>query len=265
MQTEVMYTQSIWLVALVLLLLLIASTEAGFRFGSHVRSRRPEQEVPPIQTIQGGLLGLVGLMLGFSFAMAAGRFEARRTLLVSEVNAIGTAYLRARMLPPTDCAQAQSLLRRYVDIRVDVLRPGFDIARIDDSIRASSEVQDLLWAHVVNIANSPGIPSATVMLFATSINDVIDLQTTRVETNRSHVPELILFLLFALAFIAVGTVGYGCGLSHRRYLVITTSFALLLTLVIVVILDLDRPRNGLIVVNPRAMLELQQQMSKTPH
>jgi hypothetical protein len=58
-------------------------------------------------------LGLLALLLGFTFAMATDRFDSRRALVVEEANAIGTAYLRAQLLPEPHRARTSGLLLRY--------------------------------------------------------------------------------------------------------------------------------------------------------
>src|SRR5262245_8635230 len=44
------------------------------------------------------VLGLLALLLGFTFSLAADRFDTRRILVLEEANAIGTTYLRAQLL-----------------------------------------------------------------------------------------------------------------------------------------------------------------------
>ena len=59
-----------------------------------------------VLTMEAAMLGLLALMLSFTFAMAVTRFDARRDALLKEANAIGTAALRARLLPAPHDAES---------------------------------------------------------------------------------------------------------------------------------------------------------------
>ncbi|NND44127.1 MAG: hypothetical protein HKN58_02300, partial [Xanthomonadales bacterium] len=71
-----------------------------------------------------------------------------------------------------------------------------------------------------------------------------------------HVPEVVLLLLFVV-FISSGVImGYSGGLSNRRVIAPMTLVAFLVTLIVFIIIDLDRPKRGLIQVNQAPMEEL---------
>src|SRR5271168_4292723 len=76
--------------------------EIGFRIGLASSRKNHELAYEGTGTIDAAVFALLGLLLGFSFAGAMSRFEARRELIVREANAIGTAYLRIDMLPSND-------------------------------------------------------------------------------------------------------------------------------------------------------------------
>src|SRR5262245_39651927 len=75
---------------------LLLAGEAGYRYGRKNRSGTGDLGRSQAVTIQGAILGLLGLLLGFSFAMAVSRFDSRKQLGIDEANAIGMAHLRAR-------------------------------------------------------------------------------------------------------------------------------------------------------------------------
>ena len=77
------------------LVVILGASEIGRWLGA--RSARHGQD--SVATLEGAILGLLALMIGFTFAMALSRFEARRDALLNEANAIGTTALRARLLP----------------------------------------------------------------------------------------------------------------------------------------------------------------------
>ena len=72
----------------------------------------------------------------------------------------------------------------------------------------------------------------------------------------NHVPESVIHLLFAVAVIALGFVAYGCGLTGQRRQGLNATFALLIAIVLASILDIDRPRRGIIQVSQVSMVRL---------
>ena len=98
-----------------------------------------------VSTLEGAIIGLLALILGFTFAMALSRFEARRDAILAEANAIGTTALRARLLPDPHRKEVLGLLRDYANIRLDITqRPGTrdDLAA---AIEKSNALQEKLW------------------------------------------------------------------------------------------------------------------------
>ena len=98
------------------LVAILAASEIGRRVGVRI-GRRGGENVP---TLESAILGLLALMIGFTFAMALSRFEARRDAVLNEANAIGATALRARLLPAPHSGEVLKLLRDYVQIRLDI-------------------------------------------------------------------------------------------------------------------------------------------------
>ncbi|HEY0322192.1 MAG TPA: hypothetical protein VGC66_14630 [Pyrinomonadaceae bacterium] len=124
----------------------------------------------------------------------------------------------------------------------------------------TTQLQNQLWSNAIS-AVAKDDREVTTGLFIDSLNNVIDNQEKRLAAMESHVPESILILLFIVALVAALGVGYGCGLGGHRHFFSTTMMSLLIVLVITVIIDLDRPRRGLIKVGQNSMIRLQQSLS----
>ena len=77
------------------------------------------------------------------------------------------------------------------------------------------------------------------------VNEVIDLHATRLAAARKRLPRLVMGLLIACCVVAVGVIGYGCGLGGRRRAPLTVSLALLIGVSVWITIDLDHPRAGL--------------------
>jgi hypothetical protein len=83
--------------------------------------------------------------------------------------------------------------------------------------------------------------------------------------QQNHVPEVVFFVLYLVATLSIGLIGYGSGIGERRNLLVNVTAALLIASVILLIMDLDRPRRGLIRVSQQTMMDLRASFSKTPY
>src|SRR5205807_1701661 len=154
-------------VFIAILFVVLISVECGYRLGKYRRSRHEQEKQAPVGTMVGATLGLLAFILAFTFGLAAQRFDTRRQVLLDEANAIGTTYLRAAMLPERG-EELRSLLRKYVEVRLDAVR--FD--DVSAGIRESEALQNELWSNTVDLARkSPD--SIVVGLFVQSLNELI--------------------------------------------------------------------------------------------
>jgi F0F1-type ATP synthase membrane subunit c/vacuolar-type H+-ATPase subunit K len=253
---EFLYRENEFLVIATLLVLLLSATEIGFRWGCRVQGKVEERTKSYYWTLQAGTMGLLGLLLAFAFSMSVARYDSRKQLLVAEANAIGTAYLRSRMLPEPYRSQSARLIGRYVACRLDNYGTAMDEKQTAAANLACALLQNRLWSRTMEaVANNPA-PVPTGM-FASSVNDLIDAASRRDAARENHVPQPVLIFLLLVTILTLALAGYGCGLGNRRHLAATTTICLLLSLVILVIIDLDRPRRGLITISQSPMLELQ--------
>jgi hypothetical protein len=235
---------------LVSVVLIVAATEVGRRLGVHA-SRRGADDV---STLEGAMLGLLALMIGFTFAMAQSRFEMRRAAVLNEANAIGTAALRARLLPAPHNADVIKLLKDYVQIRLDITRSAPSAADLKAATARSNEIEEALWRQAMALAtaNNAMVPTG---LFIQALNDMIDNQEKRLAAFRGRVPDVVLVALYAVALVATAIAGYAKGLHGRRVKLPTYLMGLLIAGVMLLIQDLDRPSSGFIRVSQQPMLD----------
>src|SRR5208337_190367 len=113
----------IWGVFLATVAVVLLAVEGGFRLGQYRRRRSEQEDRPPVGEMVAATLALLAFMLAFTFGMAASRFEVRRGLVIDEANAIGTTYLRAGLLPEPYREEVRKLLREYVSVRLEAIRP----------------------------------------------------------------------------------------------------------------------------------------------
>jgi hypothetical protein len=245
----------LWGFFLAVMLLILLSVEGGYRLGRFRRSRSDLEKESPVGAMVGASLGLLAFMLAFTFGIAAGRFDARRQILLDEVNAIGTTFLRAAMLPERG-EEIRNLLREYVDVRLEAVQSQ----KIAEGIRRSEQIQDQLWTNATALAQQ-NPTSIVVGLFVQSLNEVIDIHATRVHFGiRNRIPGAIWSALFLVAALSLAAMGYHAGLAGTTRSLAQIAVAFTFAVVILLIADLDRPHAGLLTVSQQGLTDLQQSM-----
>ena len=253
---EILFNIDSAVIALGLLIALIAALEVGRRLGLKARPGLDDAARSQASSLQNAIVGMLALLLAFSLSMAISRYETRRQLVLEEANAIGTTYLRAKLLPAPYAIEAASLLRRYVANRLEFFDAGIDQQRLRVDNEQAAQLQQRLWSIATSTSaqDNRAIPTG---LFVQALNDTIDLQSTRLAAFQNRVPETVIWLLLGVAVATLGVVGYNNGLGNRRHAFGALTLVVLITIIIWVIIDLDRPRRGLILVSQQSMVSLQ--------
>ncbi|PTX57146.1 hypothetical protein C8N43_1812 [Litoreibacter ponti] len=256
---ELMYDINSFLIAAVLLAAMAGAMWAGRQIGKRGARHHNEESKSQASAVQGSLLGLLALLLGFTFSLALNRFDDRSRAVVEEANAIGTAWLRTDLLSEPRAQEAKTLMSRYGIIRVEAGRvPASQEERRLELIGAAEELFAKLWA--VASAEAAETPGPVAMGFAASLNDMIDSLGARDAAINRHVPEPVLFLMFATFVLLGGVLGYNSGLTQVKAGFPIYAMLLLIVALVFMIIDLDRPRRGLIEVNQTAMVAVSDAM-----
>ena len=226
----------------------LVSIEIGHRIGAHRRSHRPAGLPKVSPAVEGGVYALMGLLIGFTFYGAGSRFDARRSLIVQEANAIGTAYLRLDLLPPESQPELRRDFRAYVHSRLAVYKAVPHVKTLEDALGHSSEVQLTLWKHAVEAVKGTGPAEKSLIL--SNLNEMIDLTTNQLVALTTHPPSSV-FAMLALTVIASSMlVGYTLSASTGRDWISTIIYTLIVSIAVYVIIDYEFPRVGLIRIDP---------------
>jgi hypothetical protein len=247
----------LWAVYLLTVIAVLIAAEIGFQIGLLLQRRDPERKSPVTGTVVGGLLGLMAFLLAFSIGIVINQHNGRKAMVVTEANAIGTAYLRAGFLDEPDRGASRELLEEYALVR---LKGATDEEQLEPALIRSAEIHGELWA-IVEANVQQGEESATMALYVDSVNDVIDVASERLAAANLRLPRLlgiVLYVAILLSFLLVGINNSGDG---KRDFFALLLFAFALVAVLMIIVDLDRPQQGLLTVSQQWIEELIQSMT----
>ena len=219
--------------------------EAGRRIGARRLAAEGEVAAKGLGALEGAVFALLGLMIAFCFSGALTRFDARRHLVVQEANAIGTAWLRSDLLPPEAQPKAREYFRRYLDSRIETYRKVPDMAAVRQELARSAELQQEIWQLAISSSRNAGSSAAPVVLLP-ALNAMFDITTTRTEAARLHPPPVIFVMLGTLALACALFAGYDMAVRKRLNPLHSLAFAVVLSVTVYVIVDLEYPRVGLI-------------------
>lgn len=265
MTTSWLYEQdSIWVVAGLLVATILVG-EAGCQAGRWRHPRTDEARRKTVGSVVISLLGLLALLLSFTFAMSADRYDARRQLVVRDANVLGELYLQSDLLPDGPRLAFKRLLRQYVDLRAQIALLHHDTTddQTAQTMAQSERIHGEMWKLIKGVAESqPPVKVADVML--TGLIDAMSIYRERIFSWESRVPDPIIWLLLFGALISITVIGFFGGLANHRGLPSRIAVTLLLCGTIYVTLDLDKPHQGFMRISQSPMLHLKQTMDRDP-
>ncbi|HXY49196.1 MAG TPA: hypothetical protein VEI01_07075 [Terriglobales bacterium] len=225
--------------------------------GVFVRSRvvpLKQEEWEDFSIVIPATLTLLGLVIGFSFSMAAGRYDQRKNYEEAEANAIGTEYVRADLLSASDAAKVRELLKDYLDQRI-LFYETRDEQRLGRINAQTAQLQSELWSVVQAAAAKQ--PTYPVGLAVSGMNDVLNSQGYTQAAWWYRLPTAAWGFMAAIAIFSSALIGYS---SHRRGITVFLVLPLAVSLAFFLIADIDSPRHGLIRVVPQNLISLSQSL-----
>jgi hypothetical protein len=246
-------------IALAMVLLLIAVGEMGFRLGS--RRQETQESFRSLMSGSGAaMLGLLGLLLGFSLSMAISRWDARREIIVNESNAIGTLWLRAGLLEEPLRGDLRDTLREYTDARIALGGSRGDLDALRAARSKSESLHTLIWS-VVERANQPDRSNAVLSSLTTAANELIDIHELRLASIKNFLPAPLFLLLLAVAAVAIGFLAWSFGAANQGGRTAIMMLALLIGAVLMLIMDVNRPQRGRFDVGTDSLKRVGQTMA----
>jgi hypothetical protein len=255
------FSLSSWELALIILAVVAVVTGAGIALGRYLR-KHSETLREPFGVLQGALLGVVGLILAFGLSLALGRYEDRRAAVVVEANAIGTTYLRAQLIAEPQRTRSLVLLRRYTDLAIRLSHEVPNSSAARRTAAAQGLLQRRLWSLAGQSIAAAPVASAP-RLYVDSLNSMIDQQTVRIAALNNRVPGAVLGVEVIGAALALGLLGLYLSVLGRGILPMLLAAALV-TMLLLITFDLDRPTRGLITVPDTALVSTRASMVPPP-
>jgi hypothetical protein len=247
-----------WIVAVIIFGGMIAASVVGAWLRQHHDRRKgnsrkaAEEENSQQAFLVSSVMGLLALLIGFTFSMAVQRFDERRQNVLDEANTIGTTYLRSQLLEQPYRAQLSKLLADYTNVRIELAmaKPGPGLKPL---LAQSDRLVADLWTATV-----AAFPSMRPYDFSSSyletMNALIDMDAARQAGREAHVPSEVFLVLLLYQFIAAGVISFTLigqgGRQTAAFLFFLFGIALLL------VIDIDRPTSGGITESQKPMLQL---------
>ncbi len=251
----------LWGIFLLQVLFTLGSVEAGQWLGIR-RARLPEHESEAaVGAVSGAVLALLAFVLALTFGAAASRFDLRRDALMGDVNAIQTTYMRAGLVPDPHRTLTRSLLRDYVEVRMNM----GDVYGDPEQLRAlrarTTAITNMIWIQAEGLAAKD--TNDINALFSEGITDMVEYQNKRIAFGANfRIPTFVWQILVLSSCISMFVMGFQFGLSGKRSFPAQLALVLTFALVIQLIYDLDSPGKGFIHLNQQPMIDLYQSLSK---
>ena len=246
----------IWGMYLLTFLAALLAFELGYRYGIFQQKKSQSEMNKELDSMVSTMLGLFVFLMAFVVSMGVSRFDSRRQLVVAEATAIRTAYLQAGYLPAPYPVEIRTLLAKYVDLRLAT----FNGASVEEVVAGSQETLTKLWSLTESMMKENPARDE-LSLFTASMNEVINVNTRRtMAVLTSRLPSTIVFVLYLVAGLGMLMVGFRHSYAGKRNLTSTLAMILVFTVVMMLIIDLDRSQEGFLRVNQQAMTDLQTQI-----
>lgn len=258
---SLLQSTSAWVVASLIFILAIVSYWFGHRIRIRIIKKNPDLSKIEFGAISGTLLALLGLLLAFTFSMSNSRFDNRRQLVIEEANAIGTVILRTDIYPDSMRSLLRTNLKEYLEDRIAFYQAGTDIEKTIEFYRKADETGKKVWSIAAAYAKTDGIATRNSLLIP-ALNEMIDITTTRRAAGEATIPDSIMYFLFILCLGSAFLLGY----EHPDQIdwIVVIGFATMLAVTVFNIVDLDRPRRGLINMDTpnQKIIELREMFNK---
>ncbi len=255
MRSEIFDQLPSMLVASFIFLAILGAIYGGFRYRRWLLRMHRMESRESIGAIEGSLLGLMALLMAFTFSMAADKFENNRKVLVEEANDLETAILRCDLYPDSIRTLLMADFSNYVDARIAYYDAVNNQALITESLQKTNYLAKRIWMRIAQSAQDLENRARTAQMVP-ALNNMIDIVTTRESTRVSKVPSIVFWTLVLITITGGFLVGYAND-AEKENIVMVIAFALMTAMALFLIIELDRPRRGVLNIDAAEQLIVQ--------
>lgn len=209
--------------------------------------------------IVSAVLGLLALLLGFTFSMAVDRYDQRFALEVDEAGAISSTYLLAQTFEEPHQSRISDILRDYADNRLKLAQSG-QLDRTEALMAESEAMQTCLWA--ASVAAVGNLRDDVSSNYLDNARQVIDVSASRVAARLWHIPIRVHVVLLIYGIVTAFVLGFVFA-DAREHFAAAALFALV-TMSMVLIINLDRPIGGTIGESEQPIQSLIESIRNNP-
>ena len=214
----------------------------GYRFKKYRLKKHPEIMLEKGK-IQGAALGILSLLMGFTFSVAMAKFETQRRVITQEAAYINTAILRCDIYPDSLRSLLRADLKEYVEARIAYYDTDSEKSELERE--KAERISKRIWEKVVlQMQISENLLRSGQMIPA--INNMIDIVITRDGEKISKVPFLVLWVLLIFILIDAFVLGGDLVDKKSRAKIVIVVYAIVMSLTLNLIIELHQTRTGLI-------------------
>jgi len=226
-----------------LFLSLLLATEVGYRVGhlAHPGRRARGNELSAVSTLTAGMIGLLAFTLSLSINFAQNRYETRRGLVLTEANAIGTAWLRTKLIDGEEGRAIAAKIEEYAQVRLDFTAAASD-TDVPALVARTNALQTDIWQDMQVVALRSPNPVTTALVNA--LNEMFDDSMAQQFAYAGRVPPGLMLGLYFGSLLSIAALSYQFGLAGRRQVVLLSLLLLMWSGSMLLIVDMDQPRMG---------------------
>lgn len=201
--------------------------------------------------LEGALIGLLALMLSFSFNVEYNHFNERRYALYEETNAMRGTMVKLFLLPDSLQNKFRPIMKNYIQHRIDYYRVRSDERKISFYYQKAQTESIKFWEIIKEMGNTPSYYNKT-NIYIESFNQLASTRMKRENLRKANIPGVLKLVIFTLICTCAFVIGYNIE-NLRKKKIIVFSFSIMISLASYLILDLENSRTGLITLDDSEM------------
>lgn len=216
------------------------------------------QKINSSDMIPSFILGLLSLILAFTFSVVIERYEERRHLTIKESAAIGTAFIRSSLLAEIPGIEVNKLFKEYVDLRVKLYDIPFSSKEGREILQRCEKLKDKMWKHLKLVSKKD--PGAITSAYIYAFTDMFDVEEERNFAINRSIPFTIYYLILIIGCVAISSLYFDRGYNNEKVHWRPNLFIVVLSIMVTFVYDMDHPRQGVLQIGQEAMLEVQNEI-----